>query len=702
MATTNRTADVLLRYSVDTASVNRVRASFTNLESELDDLRAELTGVGTSAQRGVAALRQRFGEGERAVEGMQDEVEQLRRDLLALDDVKVTPVVDVQRAGAGAAGDPNPLDEVDRGGRVAGQILSGLGQGEAANAAGLIGDVAGAFTALNPAMLATVAVGGALTLVVGQLTKAYEEAKTAANEYLAAQTEINALIVRGDAEGLEARRAQLETDIAARNRTTASLSALIARFDELQIGADAILAGQEDLNTTGLNYAEILQEQERVIAQIGVETDGQITNIGVLRDSIAGFDEETAKLQSDLLLVENGIAQLGQESQDKRAALQPLADTLGRIITLAIPAAEGLGRIVEELKEGQNFQRGTGKGFSFPTKDVFLADQAAAKAAQEALSGKRTDAYLAAITETVQAQDTLRRAQEAYNEAVNASAARIAEINAKLQEDLSRAEAERQSDLAEAARDAGEERVKVTEDAEKERARIQRRFERTYSDAVAERDALAAKRAEDQRDDELKELDERYKDQLKTVDKSLAAQQRTIEARYQQQVATINAAAQSAVRTEQAAAQARLSALQQGVQAAQTALINAQQSEFLIRANYYNQAVSQAQVWANLMQLYTSYGFSLPGGTGGSYGGGGGRVLPTPLADGGPAYANTPYLVGEQGPELFVPAQSGRIIPNGAAFTINVVGAQSDTIRVVSRQQALAAFDRVIGQMGVA
>jgi len=31
---------------------------------------------------------------------------------------------------------------------------------------------------------------------------------------------------------------------------------------------------------------------------------------------------------------------------------------------------------------------------------------------------------------------------------------------------------------------------------------------------------------------------------------------------------------------------------------------------------------------------------------------------------GGPVNANTPYLVGEQGPELFMPRSAGAIIPN--------------------------------------
>ena len=41
------------------------------------------------------------------------------------------------------------------------------------------------------------------------------------------------------------------------------------------------------------------------------------------------------------------------------------------------------------------------------------------------------------------------------------------------------------------------------------------------------------------------------------------------------------------------------------------------------------------------------------------------RLLPG-KASGGPVTAGSPYMVGERGPELFVPRQSGKIIPNGA------------------------------------
>jgi hypothetical protein len=41
--------------------------------------------------------------------------------------------------------------------------------------------------------------------------------------------------------------------------------------------------------------------------------------------------------------------------------------------------------------------------------------------------------------------------------------------------------------------------------------------------------------------------------------------------------------------------------------------------------------------------------------------------IPLPgLATGGPAMANTPYIVGEKGPELFMPGRSGTVIPNNA------------------------------------
>ena len=43
------------------------------------------------------------------------------------------------------------------------------------------------------------------------------------------------------------------------------------------------------------------------------------------------------------------------------------------------------------------------------------------------------------------------------------------------------------------------------------------------------------------------------------------------------------------------------------------------------------------------------------------------------MASGGPVSGGSPYIVGEKGPELFVPGSSGNIVPNHAMGGANVV-----------------------------
>ena len=56
-------------------------------------------------------------------------------------------------------------------------------------------------------------------------------------------------------------------------------------------------------------------------------------------------------------------------------------------------------------------------------------------------------------------------------------------------------------------------------------------------------------------------------------------------------------------------------------------------------------------------------------GTGGRYGS---FVPPTPRANGGAVGMGRPYLVGERGPELFIPGAQGNIVPNNAMGSANV------------------------------
>lgn len=94
----------------------------------------------------------------------------------------------------------------------------------------------------------------------------------------------------------------------------------------------------------------------------------------------------------------------------------------------------------------------------------------------------------------------------------------------------------------------------------------------------------------------------------------------------------------------------------------------------------------------NAIKTVGSAGSAIGGAIGGALGFGGGR------AAGGPVSAGTAYMVGEKGPELFVPNSSGSIVPNGAGrgTTINLTvngaidpeGTARTIVDVLNRSQA--------------
>jgi hypothetical protein len=78
--------------------------------------------------------------------------------------------------------------------------------------------------------------------------------------------------------------------------------------------------------------------------------------------------------------------------------------------------------------------------------------------------------------------------------------------------------------------------------------------------------------------------------------------------------------------------------------------------------------VTQVSALINGFQKVIEFGSKVGSFIGGLFGGG--------RAAGGPVMQGTTYLVGEQGPELFTPSSSGRIIPN------NALGRGSSTINI--------------------
>lgn len=64
-------------------------------------------------------------------------------------------------------------------------------------------------------------------------------------------------------------------------------------------------------------------------------------------------------------------------------------------------------------------------------------------------------------------------------------------------------------------------------------------------------------------------------------------------------------------------------------------------------------------------------------------------------AQGGPVSRGTPYLVGEEGPELFIPQQSGRVAANGAGSALNITF-NVNSLDPSSAAAVIAANERVI------
>jgi lambda family phage tail tape measure protein len=68
----------------------------------------------------------------------------------------------------------------------------------------------------------------------------------------------------------------------------------------------------------------------------------------------------------------------------------------------------------------------------------------------------------------------------------------------------------------------------------------------------------------------------------------------------------------------------------------------------------------------------------------GSGGGGlfGGSIIPGLLANGGPAAQNKPYIIGERGPELFIPNTAGRVVPTDELGGVGGVSQTSVTYNI--------------------
>lgn len=80
--------------------------------------------------------------------------------------------------------------------------------------------------------------------------------------------------------------------------------------------------------------------------------------------------------------------------------------------------------------------------------------------------------------------------------------------------------------------------------------------------------------------------------------------------------------------------------------------------EFKSMVNSILEDLLRMQIKASLAKIM---GLSSTSPSGGLFGG---KIIPGILASGGPVSQNRPYIVGERGPELFLPSSNGQMVPN--------------------------------------
>lgn len=522
----------------------QVQSALRRTETELGDL-------GPAAAGGVRRLSAEMDRGQNDIETLRRDVLDFRQELERLDDVTIKPVIDVQQRGADPDRVRNSLEAVDRAGSVGSQVLSGLGQGDAANAAGLVGDVFGAFTSLNPVMLATTAVGIGVAAVFGNINAEMEANRIASQEY--------------------ADRLASNAELIADGATTADITAQADRLRTVIANVDDDIRLLIDLRdrADAADVAGNLSEMENIYDQVSAIFGRPIRDLQTLNTAIDAITQKSSDytgallnlnqlLLSGDLAANDAAARAEQQAKDNAAAFDTLVnagqgvlDLIQRNIDLSLEQAEATRReIVDKQK-------------------LLVITEEAAEATRRA-------AQATAITEaTTQLFDVRADLSEKTNDLAEKEAA------------LAKVTADATAKIAQLEADAGERRneaiTKSNDDIEKQEqehkdriADIDRKANADIQNAIGRRDALAAFQAAQERKEQITDEVNSNRKRKQELQKSLDDQLNTIRTNLRKQTEAVRT---NAANEETIKRQAR--------DASRVALQNAQNAEVLLTKQFY-------------------------------------------------------------------------------------------------------------------
>jgi len=214
-------------------------------------------------------------------------------------------------------------------------------------------------------------------------------------------------------------------------------------------------------------------------------------------------------------------------------------------------------------------------------------------------------------------------------------------------------------------------------------------------------------------------------EQMRLAGYTEAEVQKAVNAVYERRKATLDALAQKAREAAQALpTQENVDAVRDAIEAVQSIKVVSRDAGAQIRAdlassleNLFAGLITNAR---NAKEAFKQFALSvvqsiariiaqmlvlklLQGALGGIFGKIGlGGVLPgiPGKAAGGAVAANAPYIVGEKGPELFVPRVSGTIVPNDALASMPAAAAAAQPVTIVNRVDTGSFDDHLMGAAG--
>ena len=597
MADKQRVVSVKLRFEFDKSSFANVRENTRALQEELAKLdrqralsqaardAADFAAQGGSARAAVARLNAELTK----LDATADEVRQVAREFDALRESAQRAAQATKEVGR-AGGRGSALSR-------AGQELRALpsvplGGGLTSDAFGKLISILGG---LSPVVLGAVAaIGG---LIVG-LQRLAAEGGQAIQSLINTQGEYYRALKTGTRESLQAAIETKRVEIDILRARVQEYQNLFAQFEREAgvIGrafADALNIGNMQTLRTELEGLEAkLRDEEfalgrltQALNDVGVaartaEEASRALAERVQRDFDAMID---AALQARLSAAEMASV----EELDKRvASLTRERDALQQEIAL--------GGISEELSE--RYRRRVievNAAIDALTNSTLRQEIEARERERDAIErAKRArEELINRQLAVAKAQVDAARAGDAYRASLEKIAtdarAKLAAAASEREKALVQAEREalkaradalkaRDNALNEAARKAQESREALERDHQKRLADIQRRGMLDYQQALEDRDAVAAARAQQAAAENVREEKERYAERRAEIDRALQEQTAQINARYQEQTAQINAR----LAEQRAAIDARYAEQVQSIKAAAARAREAEQQAY--------------------------------------------------------------------------------------------------------------------------